>query len=226
MSQPHDVSSSVASAKAVLFDYGGVITTPIRGSIASWTRDADIDPQSFSQVLKRWLGRDASPDSPIHRLERGELSASDFNTLLTRELRSPSGDPVAPGDYLRGMFKASKVDEGTVGVVRDLRAAGVRTGLLSNSWGFSYDRTLLDELFDPIVISGEVGMRKPEKRIFDLAVERLGLPASDVVFVDDAEPNLVGARAAGLRTVLHEDAATTRAAFAELLQHTPTSTPR
>ncbi|NYJ74611.1 HAD-IA family hydrolase [Allobranchiibius huperziae] len=223
MNQPHEDPSSTASAKAVLFDYGGVITTPIRGSIASWTSEADIDPQSFSRVLKRWLGRDASPDSPIHRLERGELSASEFNTLLTRELRSPSGDPVPPGDYLRGMFKASKVDEGTVALVRDLRAAGVRTGLLSNSWGFSYDRTLLDELFDPVVISGEVGMRKPEKRIFDLAVERLGLAPGDVVFVDDAEPNLVGARAAGLRTVLHKDAATTRAAFEKLLQHAPTS---
>ena len=216
----------MSDPQAVLFDYGGVITTPIRGSIASWTSEADIDPQSFSRVLKRWLGRDASPDSPIHQLERGELSAADFNTLLTRELRSPSGGPVPPGDHLRGMFKASRVDEGTVAVVRDLRAAGVRTGLLSNSWGFSYDRTLLDELFDPIVISGEVGMRKPEKRIFDLAVDRLGLQPSDVVFVDDAEPNLVGARAAGLRTVLHQDAATTRATLGELLPQLLTPAPR
>ena len=215
----------MTGAQAVLFDYGGVITTPIRDSIASWTSAADIDPRSFSQVLKRWLGRDASPDSPIHRLERGELTAADFNTLLTRELRSPDGDPAPPGDYLRGMFKASRVDEGTVAVVRDLRTAGVRTGLLSNSWGFSYDRSLLDELFEPVVISGEVGMRKPERRIFDLAVERLGLQPSEVIFVDDAEPNLVGARAAGLQTVLHHDAAGTRAALGELLQHalTPTS---
>ena len=69
-------------------------------------------------------------------------------------------------------------------------------------------------------------MRKPERRIFDLAVERLGMAPSDVVFVDDAEPNLVGARAAGLRTVLHEDAGTTRAALGELLQRALTPAPR
>lgn len=202
--------------RAVLFDYGGVLTVPIRESIVAWTTTEHIDPQSFSQILKKWLGRNASPDSPIHRLERGELSADGFNALLTPELRAVDGGPVQSGDHLRGIFAASRVDQGTVDLVRRLRAGGVRTGLLSNSWGFSYDRQLLGELFEPVVISGEVGMRKPEQRIFDLAVGRLGLEAAQVVFVDDAEPNLVGARAAGLQTVLHTDAQSTDDALTAL----------
>ncbi|XAS75349.1 HAD family phosphatase [Dermatophilaceae bacterium Sec6.4] len=215
--------SRTERAQAVLFDYGGVLTAPIRDSISAWTTSEHIDPQSFSQVLKMWLGRAASPDSPIHRLERGELTADGFNALLTPELRSVDGGPVQPGHHLRGIFATSRVDANTVEVVRKLRADGVRTGLLSNSWGFSYDRKLLAELFDPIVISGEVGMRKPERRIFDLAVSRLGLDAAQVVFVDDAEPNLVGARAAGLQTVLHTDAHSTARSLTALL--TPALSP-
>lgn len=212
------MSSPEKAPEAVLFDYGGVLTAPIRDSISAWTRAEHIDPQSFSRILKKWLGRNASPDSPIHRLERGELSADAFNTVLTPELRSVDGGPVQPGDHLHGIFAASRVDQGTVDLVRRLRAAGVRTGLLSNSWGFSYDRHLLDELFEPVVISGEVGMRKPEQRIFDLAVGRLDLEAAEVVFVDDAEPNLVGARGAGLQTVLHTDAQSTDEALTAVLE--------
>lgn len=204
--------------QAILFDYGGVLTTPIRDSIAAWASAEHIDPQSFSQILKKWLGRNASSDSPIHRLERGELSADGFNALLTPELRSTDGGPVPSKDHLSGIFAASRVDQGTVDVVRRLGADGVRVGLLSNSWGFSYDRQLLDELFDPVVISGEVGMRKPERRIFDLAVARLGVGPAQVVFVDDAEPNLVGARGAGLQTVLHTDAHSTEEALTALLE--------
>lgn len=207
--------------QAVLFDYGGVLTTPMRESIAAWTADTGIDPQSFTRILKQWMGRDALPDNPIHRLERGDMSAADFNLLLGGELRTIDGDPVPPGNHLRGIFRESRIDQDSVALVRDLRTAGIPTGLLSNSWGFSYDRGLLDELFDPIVISGEVGIRKPDRAIFELAVGRLNLTPSgkpaQVVFVDDAEPNLVGARAAGLRTVLHQDADTTRQALRELL---------
>ncbi len=206
--------------QAVLFDYGGVLTTSIRDSIAAWTEREGIDARSFSCVLKAWLGRDAPSDSPIHRLERGQLDGAEFNLLLTRELRTADGGPAPAGDHLRGIFAQSRVDEQMVAVVRELRTDGIRTGLLSNSWGFSYDRVLLDELFDPVVISGDVGLRKPDRAIFELALDRLGASADRVVFVDDAQPNLAGAATAGLRTVLHTDAATTRAALARSLQIT------
>ena len=98
--------------------------------------------------------------------------------------------------------------------VRAARAAGVRTGLLSNSWTLAhYDQRLLAELFDAWVISAEVGMRKPDPAIYALAAERMGLPPEVIVFVDDLPGNLKPARALGMATIAHRgDAAETLAA--------------
>jgi epoxide hydrolase-like predicted phosphatase len=88
--------------------------------------------------------------------------------------------------------------------VRAARRAGVRTALLSNSWGDErYDREVLAELFDAWVISAEVGMRKPEPAIYELAAERIGLPPEACVFVDDLPGNLKPARVIGMATIVH-----------------------
>lgn len=203
--------------RGVLFDYGGVITTPVRDSIRSWTEREGIDPQSFSRVLKAWLARSAPDGTPLHRLETGQLPLPEFNRLLGAELRTTDGSPVPDADHVQGIFAASGLDQGVVTLVEELRQHGIRVGLLSNSWGNGYPRELLDRLFEVVVISGEVGLRKPHREIFDLALERLGLPAGEVAFVDDAVPNIDGAEAAGLHAVLHRDAAGTRAQLAQLL---------
>ena len=99
-------------------------------------------------------------------------------------------------------------DEAMFDAVAAARRAGVRTGLVSNSWGEQgYDRTRFDELFDVLVISGEIGIRKPAPEIYALASERLGRAAERCVFVDDLAGNLKPARAIGMATVLHRDAA-------------------
>jgi HAD superfamily hydrolase (TIGR01509 family) len=108
-------------------------------------------------------------------------------------------------------------DPAMFALARELREAGVRVGLLSNSWGNTYPREQIDALFDPVVISGEVGLRKPLAGIYELTLRRLGVPAGRVVFVDDAEPNVLGARSTGMRALLHEDAGGTRAALARLV---------
>jgi epoxide hydrolase-like predicted phosphatase len=88
-------------------------------------------------------------------------------------------------------------------VLRQAKAAGLSTALLSNSWGLDYPREQWDELFDVVVISGEVGMRKPEARIYQLAAERLGVAPEACVFVDDLAPNIRGAQAVGMVGVHH-----------------------
>jgi epoxide hydrolase-like predicted phosphatase len=94
--------------------------------------------------------------------------------------------------------------------VRAARAAGIRTGLVSNSWGTRrYDRALLAELFDGVVISGEVGMRKPAPAIYALGAERAGVAPETCVFVDDLPFNLPPAEALGMATVHHLDTAET-----------------
>ena len=205
------------SIDAVLFDYGGVLTLPVRDSIAAWQHADGIDPRSFSRTLKSWLSRDASDGTPIHRLETGELSPHEFDALLAAELTTVDGRGLVADGLLQRIFAGMRVDEEMFALVDDLRSAGIRVGLLSNSWGNSYPRERLDALLDPVVISGEVGLRKPHAAIYELAVERLGIAPSRVVFVDDAEPNILGAHAAGLQGLLHTDATTTRAALEALV---------
>jgi epoxide hydrolase-like predicted phosphatase len=102
--------------------------------------------------------------------------------------------------------------------VRAARAGGIKTGLISNSWGVRrYPRSLMSEIFDGIVISGEEGMRKPAPRMYELGAERIGLPPSACVYVDDLEFNLDPARELGMHGVHHTDAAATVAELERLL---------
>ena len=209
---------------AVVFDYGGVLTLPVRESIDAWLEADGIDPASFSRTLKAWLSRGAQDGTPIHRLETGELSVPEFDALLAAELATVDGRQVAPVGVLKRLFAGMQPDPAMFALVEDLRAADVRVGLLSNSWGNTYPRERIDALFDPVVISGEVGMRKPLSPIYELALERLGIPAGRVLFIDDAEPNILGARCVGLQALLHTDAVTTRAALAALIPDLDLST--
>ena len=208
--------------RAVMFDYGGVLTLPVRDSITAWQTADDIDPASFSRTLKAWLSRDAEDGTPIHRLETGELSPADFDALLAAELTTRDGGAVDPVGVLQRIFAALRPDPAMFALAQDLRAAGIRVGLLSNSWGNIYPRDRIDALLDPVVISSEVGLRKPHAAIFELTLERLGLPAGDVVFVDDAEPNVLGAHRVGMQAFQHTDAVTTRGTLAALV---PTLSP-
>ena len=208
---------SLRTIDAVLFDYGGVLTLPVRDSIAAWQKADGIDPQSFSRILKAWLSRDAADGTPIHRLEIGELPAAQFDTLLAAELTTLDGSSIDPVGLLQRIFAGMRVDPAMFALVDDLRASGTRVGLLSNSWGNTYPRERIDALLDPIVISGEVGLRKPHAAIYELALERLDLPAERVLFIDDAEPNILGAHRVGMQALLHTDAVTTGAALAALV---------
>jgi epoxide hydrolase-like predicted phosphatase len=110
-------------------------------------------------------------------------------------------------------------DEDMIEVVAAARSAGIRTGLISNSWGtaLKYDEGVIERLFDATVISHLVGLRKPDPEIYALAAERIGLPAQELVFVDDLPGNLKPARAMGMATVHHTAAAETIAQLEELL---------
>ncbi|MEV4331088.1 HAD family phosphatase [Streptomyces sp. NPDC049597] len=206
---------------AVVFDYGGVLTGPVRHSIAAWIEADGIEPASFSRTLKAWLSRDAADGTPIHRLETGELSVAEFDALFAAELTTVDGRPVDPVGLLGRLFAGMRPDPAMFALCEELRDLGVRVALLSNSWGNTYPRERIDALLDPVVISGEVGLRKPLAPIYELTLDRLDLPAERVVFVDDAEPNLLGARALGMQALLHTDAAGTRAALAELVPDLP-----
>ena len=206
-----------ASVDAAVFDYGGVLTTPVPDSIAAWLDRDGIDPASFSRTLKAWLSRSAPDGTPIHRLETGELSTAEFDALLAAELVGKDGGTVAPEDLLSGLFAQMRPDLPMFDLVQDVKAAGVRVALLSNSWGNIYPRERIDAVFDLVVISGEVGMRKPNPDIFGHMLGLLDVRPERVVLVDDAEPNTDGAARLGMHAILHTDHNNTRKKLARLV---------
>jgi putative hydrolase of the HAD superfamily len=200
----------------LIVDYGGVLTNPLPEFIASWVRTDGIDPDRFAGLMRRWLGPGAG-HNPVHDLETGRIDAAEFERLLAAELGAPTrgGTDPAPAavdraaGMLTRMFAGMRVETSMLDVLRAVRLAGVRTGLLSNSWGLEYERTGWDTLFDAVVISGEVGLRKPDPAIYELAARRLGLPPEQIVFVDDLRPNVNAAVTAGMVGVQHVDVETT-----------------
>jgi epoxide hydrolase-like predicted phosphatase len=143
-------------------------------------------------------------DGPVALLETGRISREAFGVDLAAALSARSGIDVSSERLVEELF-AEVVDEERMfaGVAR-ARRAGVRTGLLSNSWGLGgYARDRFEELFDAVVISGEVGLRKPDPAIFALAASRLGLEPGGCVFVDDLGANVRVAEALGMAGIVH-----------------------
>lgn len=211
--------SSPPRHQAVLFDYGGVLTGPVGVSIDAWLRADGIDPASFTKVLRTWMSRSAPEGTPVHRLETGELPPEEFEQLLAAELKTHHGTPVEPTGLLGRLFAGMRAAPEMFELVEQLKAGGVRVGLLSNSWGNTYPRQRINDLFDPVVISGEIGLRKPHAPIFEHALARWGLTAGEVVFIDDAGPNIEGARSLGLTAVHHTSAEATHAALTHYFPH-------
>ena len=148
--------------------------------------------------------------NPVHALERGEMTVPDFETRLAAEMERRSGQAVDAAGLLDRMIGEFEVAHDMNALVRRARRSGLRTGLLSNSWGNDYPRDGWDEMFDVVVISGEVGMRKPEPEIFEHTLALLGLPAAACVFVDDLAPNVAAAVEVGMVGVQHTSYEATR----------------
>jgi epoxide hydrolase-like predicted phosphatase len=204
----------VAELSALVVDWGGVLTGPMSSVVRSWAVDDGIDVDVYSSVMRRWLGEELGDEArlnPIHALERGELALPDFEVRLAEALTEGTGRPVAADGLMQRMFARMEHAPDMAGLVRRAHATGLRTALLSNSWGNDYPRDGWDEMFDAVVISGEVGMRKPEPRIYEHVVAQVGVPASACVFVDDVPAYVQAAVAAGMVGVRHTSYETTRA---------------
>ena len=203
--------------RALVVDYGGVLTNEIADCLDAFCVAEDVDPAHYDAVLSTWLGADAVAGNPAELLERGQLSEHDFERALAERLRTRAGLPVAADGLLQRMFAGTSREPVMVSLVRRARLGGIRTALLSNSWSMSaYDRASWSELFDGIVISGEVGMRKPNADIYLHTANLLGVRPAECVFVDDLAVNVRGAAVAGMVGVLHQSAAATTAELADL----------
>jgi epoxide hydrolase-like predicted phosphatase len=194
--------------EAVLFDFGGVLTTPVWDSFAAFCEGEGLDPDA----IKRLFREDPEALAELRRLETGSVTEREFEASFGARLGLAD-----PGGLIDSMFAGMEPVEEMVAALRTLRAAGLRTGLVSNSWSTGhYDRELLAELFDQVLISGELGMHKPQPEIYLLAAERIGVPARSCLFVDDLRENCEGAEAVGMTAIPHRRPAETLARLASL----------
>jgi putative hydrolase of the HAD superfamily len=194
--------------RGLLVDWGGVMTTNVFDSFRAFCEQEGLSAEAVRERFRT---------DPVSRellvgLETGTLGEPEFEQSFATVLG------VAPTGLIERMFAGGRPDQAMQDAVARARAAGVRTGLISNSWGTSrYDRSLLGRLFDGVVISGEVGMRKPTPAIYELGAEAIGLEPAACVFVDDLAFNLAPARELGMATVHHVEAGQTITELERLL---------
>lgn len=194
--------------EAVLFDFGGVLTTPVWDSFADFCRAEGLDPDAVRTLFRE----DPEALAELRKLEVGEISEGEFERSFGRRLGLRDSERL-----IDSLFAGMKPLDEMIRGVRTLREAGLRTGLVSNSWSTGhYDRGLLSELFDAVLISGELGMHKPQPEIFLLAAERIGTSPQACLFVDDLRENCEGAEAVGMTSVRHRSAPETLARLGEL----------
>lgn len=205
--------------RALVVDWGGVLTEPLDQAIRAWAEIDGVDFEHYVGVMREWLGTqqgELARDNPVAALERGEIEVPHFEEQLAARLGEVTGVPIEAAGLLQRMFDQFVHEPAMSALVLRAKRAGLRTGLLSNSWGNEYPREGWDQMFDAVVISGEVGMRKPEPEIFAHVLELLGVRAEETVFVDDLRPNVEAAEALGLVGVHHTSYADTAPALERL----------
>jgi FMN phosphatase YigB (HAD superfamily) len=188
---------SSTAPRGLVVDWGGVVTQPLRECLAEWAETEGLDPNGIMEELTSHI---TGEHNPLQQLERGELTRPDVESWLADAFAGHGPRPEPQGIFDR-MFAPIRTNPDMILLLKEARRRGLRTGLLSNSWGDSYDRRDWDEAFDAVVISGDVGMRKPERAIFDHVLALIDLSPQDVVYVDDEYPNVLAASSYGLRAV-------------------------
>ena len=198
------------SPTAVISDFGGVLTTPLLGSFAAFQNETGIPPEALGSAMQRIA--DADGEHPLYELERGRVTEAAFLESLGKELTTDLGHEPELHRFSEIYFEALEPNEPMIELMRGLRARGLRMGLLTNNvreWEPLWRSMMpVDEVFELVVDSAFVGLRKPEREIYELTLERMraldgaaDLTAQDCLFVDDIEVNIEAARALGMTTV-------------------------
>jgi epoxide hydrolase-like predicted phosphatase len=192
--------------EAFIFDFGGVFTDSPFTAVEDFGRDIGADPRTVSAIVFGSYEHDG--EHPWHRLERGEISLGEARELILGLGRDQGLDV-----DIYSLFARMAGDRGGVGArsalvetVRGLRRAGYRTGIITNNvreFGDGWRAMIpVEELFDFVVDSSHVGVRKPDPRIFAIAIEELGgLDPALCVFLDDHPANVAAARGLGMRAI-------------------------
>lgn len=215
---PEPAPSDERPVRALLIDYGGVLTVPLGSAFRGIAADAGLEPSQALGVL----GTHEGARRALVEHEVGQLDDEGFEDAYAAALVEAGGKVEARG-LLASLGAHLELDLPMIDLVRRIRAAGVPVALVSNSLGRDcYSRIDLDELFDVSVISAQVGVRKPSREIYRIASARLGVAPDQCLLVDDLEHNLVGAARLGITGILHRTAEETIGVVNKLL-HLPAS---
>jgi putative hydrolase of the HAD superfamily len=191
--------------RAVISDFGGVLTNPLIQSFVAYQDESGVDFARFGQAMQAIAERDG--EHPLHELERGRITEAEFYAGLEHEL----GGDVSLTTFRDSYFSHLHPNRSMVDYMRDLRGRGLRMALLTNNvreWEPHWRAKLpeIDLIFEVIVDSGFVGMRKPEHGIYELTLERIGdVAAAECVFVDDVDVNCAAAAELGMHPVQFHD---------------------
>jgi putative hydrolase of the HAD superfamily len=193
--------------RAIVSDFGGVLTTPLFAAFAAFQDEVGISPENLGKAMRVGLGE--GEDLPLFQLERGEISEDRFIERLEDGLESILDHRPHLHHFRQKFWGALHPNDEMIALMRELKASGLKVAMLTNNvreWEPLWRSMLpVDEIFETIVDSAFVGCRKPEARIYELTLERIGMPAESCLFIDDLEPNIEGAEAAGMGAVHFRD---------------------
>jgi epoxide hydrolase-like predicted phosphatase len=200
----------VSRVEAIISDFGGVLTTPLFDAFGAVQEANGIPFETLGKAM--WRATQERGENPLFPLERGELSEPEFLGVLEDAIEAEAGRRVDFRDFAERYFAALETNDEMIGFLRALRdERGLRLAMLTNNvreWEARWRAMLpVDELFELVVDSAFVGMRKPERGIYTLTLDRLGLPPSACVFIDDIDVNCDAARDAGIHAVHFRDTA-------------------
>jgi putative hydrolase of the HAD superfamily len=204
---------------AVISDFGGVLTTPLESAFLEFQEEHGIPLEALGRAMMKVTEHDGA--HPLYELEKGRISEAEFTRKLERALSAELGREVAMSSFGHGFGSRLKPNHELIDYMTALRDRGLRMALLTNNvreWEARWRAMLpVDEIFELVVDSAFVGMRKPEPEIYALTLERLGLRGEQCLFVDDFEINCQAATEFGISAVWFRDNAQTRAEIEALL---------
>ena len=193
--------------RAVVSDFGGVLTAPLMQGFARIQADTGVPPEAFGDALARATATDGR--NPLFELEVGAITEAEFLATIERELAAILGRTVTLHGFGERYMAALDPNEALFAHYRALHERGMRFAMLTNNvreWEPLWRTKLpVDEIFETVVDSGFVGLRKPDRAIYALVLERLRLPAEECVFVDDLAVNIEAARELGFAVVHYRD---------------------
>jgi len=201
--------------RCVICDFGGVLTTPLVGSFMAFQDQTGIPTEALGSAMTRIYERDGA--HPLYELEKGHVTEHDFLAQLRVELAVELGHEPELHDFKEIYFQALNPNDDMIAAMRAAKDAGFRMALLTNNvreWEPLWRAMLpVDEIFELVVDSAFVGMRKPEPEIYHLTLERIrahdpdglgDLEFSECLFIDDFEVNCAAARELGINAVRFE----------------------